>query len=84
MLAEVGFPNSLVGEHLSRCARCDHMSFAYDVSAFANIQSFTHIVVRDQYANVTGFKMGNDIFDIRDGDGIDACKRFIKEKKLGR
>jgi hypothetical protein len=53
------------------------MSLAHDVSTLANIQGFTDIVVRDQYAYVAGFEMRDDVFDIGDGDGIDACKGLI-------
>ena len=83
MLSEVGFPNPVIGQHLDRRTGCDDVPFAHDVGAFANIQGFTDIVVRDQHANVAGFEMRDDVFDIGNGDRIDARKGFIEENHSG-
>ena len=40
-------------------------------------------MVRDQHANVARFEMGNDVFDIGNGDRIDAGKGFIEENHSG-
>ena len=59
------------------------MPLAYDVSALANIQGFTDVMVRDQHPNIAGFEMRNDVFDIGNGDRVNACKGFIEENHGG-
>ena len=40
-------------------------------------------MVRDQHPNIAGFEMRNDVFDIGNGDRVDACKGFIEENHSG-
>ena len=40
-------------------------------------------MVRDQYPNVARFEMRNDVFDVGNGDRVNACKGFIEENHSG-
>ena len=81
MLPEVGFPDPVIGQHLGRRAGRDDVPLAHDVSALANIQGFTDVMVRDQHPNIAGFEMRNDVFDIGNGDRVNACKGFIEHQR---
>ena len=83
MLPEVGFPDPVIGQHLGRRAGRDDVPLAHDVSALANIQGFTDVMVRDQHPNIAGFEMRNDVFDIGNGDRVNACKGFIEKNHAG-
>lgn len=72
----------LIFEDLLRRTVGNQMALAHYVGALTHRQRFTNVVVRDQYAKPAVAQVFNDTFDIDNGDGVNARKRFIQQDKF--
>ena len=72
----------IIFEDLLRRTVGDQIALAHDVCAFAHGQRFTDVMVSDQYAKPAVAQMLNDTFNVDNGDGVNACKRFIQKDKF--
>ena len=72
----------LIFEDLLRRTVGNQMALAHYVGALTHGQRFTNVVVRDQYAKPAVAQVLNDTFDIDNGDGVNARKRFIQQDEF--
>ena len=79
MLAEIGLSDLVIGQDFGRRARGDNVAFSDDISPLANIQCLSDIMVGDQDTNIARFEVRDDVLDIRDGDRVNPCKRFVQQ-----
>ena len=50
------------------------MTFVHDVGVIADIECFFHVVVGDEYANISGGEISNFRLNVTYRNGIDAGK----------
>src|SRR5690606_32914465 len=70
-----------IAQDLVGRATCDNVPFTNDIGFFTNVQGLTYVVVGDQDANSSGFKVHDDLLDVADRDRVDPSKRFIQQDK---
>ena len=79
MLAEIGLSDLVIGQNFGRRARGDNVALSDDISPLANVQCLSDIMVGDQDTNIARFEVRDDVLDIRDGDRVNPCKRFVQQ-----
>lgn len=60
----------------------DQVALAHDIRTFTYGQCFTDVVVSNQHAKTAVAQMLNNTFNVDNGDGVNACKRFIQQDEL--
>ena len=81
MLPKINPLNLGIIPEFSWSAGPKNRSIVDDISAVSDLQGFSDVVIRDQYAYLLGFKVFNDFLDLEYRNGIDAGKRLVQKNK---
>src|SRR5678815_5718682 len=79
--AQIDSPNLRIRCQVMRSSRTKEEAFINDVGSIGDGQSFTHIVIGDQYSDTTVAKAKDQMLNFVDGNGVDAGKGLIEQNK---
>src|SRR5579871_6790661 len=54
-----------------------------DVGTIRHSQRFAHVVIGDQHSDAAGSQAADNFLQVKNGDGIDAGKRFVEQDERG-
>jgi hypothetical protein len=57
----------------------ENLPVVNDVGPVDQAQGLPHAMIRDENADPTVGQMAHQLLNILDGDGVDACKRFVEQ-----
>ena len=83
MLSKINPLNLGIVSELTWSAGSKNRSIVDDISAVSDLQGFSDVVVGDEDPDLLGFKMLNDLLDLKYRDRIDTGKWLIQENELG-
>src|SRR5258708_4450513 len=71
--------NLLVGGVLFGRAGTEDVAFPENIGPIRDFQGLTDVVVGDQDADPAVPKVRDDLLDVDDGNGVDACERLVQQ-----
>src|SRR3982750_2397434 len=80
-LAEVNSSNLRVGRETLRYALPKDLAFLDDIGAIGDLQCFPYVVIRDENADSSRPKLGDNPLYFEYGDRIDSCKGLIEQNE---
>src|SRR5882672_1678395 len=86
MLAQIDLSYAFIINDFLGLAVSQHAAVVDDVSAIADAESLSHIMVGNQHADTARLENPDNFLDVQDGDGVDPRERLVEqdETRLGR
>ncbi len=78
-VSQVDPSGGLAGDNLLRAAGFNDLSVIENIGPVTDLKRFAYVVVGYQDPDTALFQMADNVFDIDDGQGIDAGKRLIQQ-----
>ena len=81
MLSQINFPDIFIINDFVWFARGKYSALIDNISAVANSQRFSNVMVGDENANITLGKKAHNFLDVQNCNGIHPGEGFVEQNK---